>query len=79
MRSFPFLDYVIFYRLIDGGVEIVRVLHGSFYIPSRGPNARPAGAPLEHYGPLQSQEAVKYTSAIFEFVCLQMARWEGSG
>ena len=29
LRSFPFLNYVIFYRPIDAGVEIVRVLHGS--------------------------------------------------
>ena len=29
LRSFSFLNYVIFYRPIDAGVEIVRVLHGS--------------------------------------------------
>lgn len=28
LRSFPVSSYVIFYRPIDDGVEIVRVLHG---------------------------------------------------
>lgn len=28
LRSFPVGNYVIFYFIIDGGVEIVRVLHG---------------------------------------------------
>ena len=29
LRSFPVGNYVIFYRAIPAGVEIVRVLHGS--------------------------------------------------
>lgn len=29
LRSFPIKRYVIFYRLIEDGVEIVRVLHGA--------------------------------------------------
>lgn len=29
LRSFPLARYVIFYRVIPGGVEIIRVLHGS--------------------------------------------------
>lgn len=29
LRSFPVGNYVIFYRIIEGGIEIVRVLHGS--------------------------------------------------
>ena len=29
LRSFPVGNYVIFYRVIPAGVEIVRVLHGS--------------------------------------------------
>ena len=59
-------------------VEQGRVLD-TFYIPSQDPNAHPAGVPFEHYGPLQSGEAVQYASAILEFVRLQMARREGSG
>lgn len=29
LRSFPIGKYIIFYRVIPSGVEIVRVLHGS--------------------------------------------------
>ena len=34
LRSFPVGSYVVFYQPIKGGVEIVRVLHGSRVIPS---------------------------------------------
>ena len=34
-------------------IEKARVLD-NFYIPARYPNSHPAGAPFEHYGPLQS-------------------------
>jgi HEPN domain-containing protein len=59
-------------------VERGRVLD-TFYIPSRYPNAHPEGAPFEHYGPLQSQEAVQYAGEIIEFVRSQVARHPGSG
>jgi toxin ParE1/3/4 len=29
LRQFPVDSYVIFYRPIDGGIEVVRVVHGS--------------------------------------------------
>jgi toxin ParE1/3/4 len=29
LRSFPVGDYVLFYRTIPGGIELVRVLHGA--------------------------------------------------
>jgi len=29
IQSFPFGRYIIFYRAVTGGVEIVRVLHGA--------------------------------------------------
>ncbi|HEU0022447.1 MAG TPA: type II toxin-antitoxin system RelE/ParE family toxin [Dehalococcoidia bacterium] len=29
LRSFPLGDYIIFYRSIGGGVEVVRILHGN--------------------------------------------------
>ncbi|HHH42448.1 MAG TPA: HEPN domain-containing protein [Chloroflexi bacterium] len=45
----------------------------NFYIPTRYPNGHPEGAPFEHYGPLQSQEAIRHARAILEFVRLQMA------
>jgi HEPN domain-containing protein len=53
-------------------VEKARVLDG-FYIPTRYPNSHPEGAPFEHYGPLQSGEAVQYARAIIAFVRAQMA------
>jgi HEPN domain-containing protein len=53
-------------------VEKGRVLD-NFYIPSRYPNSHPEGAPFEHYGPLQSAEALRYAGEIVEFVRSQMA------
>ena len=53
-------------------VEKGRVLD-NFYIPSRYPNSHPEGAPFEHYGPLQSDEALRYAREIIEFVRSQMA------
>ena len=34
LRSLPFGTYVIFYKPIRGGIEVVRVLHGSRDIPA---------------------------------------------
>jgi HEPN domain-containing protein len=45
----------------------------NFYIPTRYANGHPSGAPFEHYGPLQSGEAVQYAGEIIEFVRFQMA------
>ncbi len=45
----------------------------SYYLPTRYPNGHPEGAPFEHYGELQSQEAIQYASEIIEFVRTQMA------
>jgi HEPN domain-containing protein len=53
-------------------VEMARVLD-NFYIPTRYPNGHPEGAPFEHYGRLQSEEAIKYARSIIEFVRSQMA------
>jgi HEPN domain-containing protein len=53
-------------------VEKGRVLD-SFYIPTRYANGHPEGAPFEHYGPLQSEEAIRYAREIVEFVDSQMA------
>ncbi|MCX7722088.1 MAG: HEPN domain-containing protein [Verrucomicrobiae bacterium] len=46
----------------------------NFYVPARYPNGHPAGAPFEHYGPIQSNQAIAYASEIVEFVHAQMAR-----
>ena len=54
-------------QLVDKG----RVLD-NFYIPSRYPNGHSAGAPFEHYGPLQSEVAIQHAREIIEFVHSQM-------
>jgi len=54
-------------------VEQARVLD-NFYIPTRYPDSHPEGAPFEHYGLLQSREAIRHASAILTFVRLQMAQ-----
>lgn len=48
-------------------IEKGRVLD-NFYIPARYPNSHPAGAPFEHYGELQSNEAIRYADEILQFV-----------
>lgn len=34
LRGFPVKRYTIFYRIIEGGIEVARVLHGARDIPS---------------------------------------------
>lgn len=53
-------------------IEKARVLDG-FYIPTRYANGHAEGPPFEHYGTLQSREAIQYASEILEFVRVQMA------
>lgn len=53
-------------------IDKARVLD-SYYISPRYPNGHPEGAPFEHYGALQSGEAIRYAGEIIEFVRLQMA------
>ena len=53
-------------------IDKARVLD-NFYIPTRCPNSHPEGAPFDHYGPLQSEEAIRYAREIIEFVRNKMA------
>ena len=53
-------------------IEKAKVLDG-FYIPTRYANGHPEGSPFEHYGSLQSREAISYASEILEFVRSKMA------
>jgi len=53
-------------------MEKARVLD-NFYILPRYPDSHPEGAPFEHYGPLQSELAVRYAREIREFVRFQMS------
>jgi HEPN domain-containing protein len=45
----------------------------NFYVPTRYANGHPEGAPYEHYGKLQSTEAITYAREILEFCRVQMA------
>jgi HEPN domain-containing protein len=45
----------------------------NFYIPTRYANGHPDGAPFEHYGRLQSDQAISYAGEIIEFVRLKVA------
>jgi HEPN domain-containing protein len=54
-------------------VEQGKVLD-NFYIATRYANGHPAGAPYEHYGRLQSNQALAYARAILDFVHAEMAR-----
>jgi HEPN domain-containing protein len=56
----------------EGLMDKARVLD-NFYIPPRYPNSHPEGAPFEHYGPLQSEEAIRYAGEIIRFVRSKMA------
>ena len=53
-------------------VEKARYLDG-LYIPTRHPDAFPEGPLAEHYGPLQSEDAIGYAREILGFVRAQMA------
>jgi len=44
-------------------VDKAKVLD-NFYVPARDPNGHAEGAPFEHYGPLQSQEAIAYAREV---------------
>jgi HEPN domain-containing protein len=53
-------------------VEKGRVLD-NFYVPTRYPNGHPEGSPFDHYGPLQSDEAIRHAGEILGYVRSQMA------
>jgi len=56
-----------------GGGPVQGQVLDTFYIPSRYPNSHPEGAPFEHYGPLQSEEALRFAGAVIEFVRTRLA------
>ena len=53
-------------------VDKAKVLD-NFYVPTRYANGHPDGAPFEHYGKLQSEDAIPYAGEILEFVRNKMA------
>jgi HEPN domain-containing protein len=56
----------------EGLIDKARVLD-AYYIAPRYANGHPEGAPFEHYGALQSTEAINYADEILAFVRSQMA------
>ena len=57
---------------MDPLIEKARVLD-YFYIPPPLPQQSPRRGTFEHYGPLQSEEAIRYAGEILEFVRSKMA------
>ena len=53
-------------------IEKAKVIDG-FYIPTRYANGHPEGAPFEHYGTIQSTDAINYAGEILNFVRSKMA------
>lgn len=53
-------------------IEKGRVLD-NMYVPTRYANSHPEGAPFEHYGPLQSDQAIRHAGEIVEFVRARLA------
>jgi HEPN domain-containing protein len=53
-------------------VEKAKVLD-NFYVGTRYPNGHPEGPPFEHYGEIQSEEALRYAGEILELVRSEMA------
>lgn len=56
----------------EGLVDRAKVLD-NFYVAARYPNAHPEGSPFEHYGPLQSEQAIDHAGEIIRFVGTAMA------
>lgn len=53
-------------------IEKAKVLD-NLYVPTRYPNGHPEGSPFEHYGPLQSGQAILYAGEIVGYVRSQVA------
>ncbi len=59
-------------RTPDELVEKCRILD-NFYIPTRYPNGHSEGAAFEHFGPMQSQQAIAHAGEVLEFAHSEMA------
>ncbi|HVC10801.1 MAG TPA: HEPN domain-containing protein [Burkholderiales bacterium] len=58
-------------------IEKAKVLD-NFYVATRYANGHPEGAPFEHYGTIQSEQAIRYAGEIIEFARAEMAGAGGS-
>ena len=50
----------------------------NYYVATRYANGHPAGAPYEHYGPIQSEQAIAYAGEIIQFARTALAGPRGS-
>ena len=53
-------------------IENAKVLD-NFYVGTRYPNGHPEGTAIEHYGTLQSEDAIRYAGEIVAFVRVRLA------
>jgi len=53
-------------------VDVGRTLD-AYYVAARYPTGHVEGAPFEHYGPMQSEEAIERAGQVLDFVRSQMA------
>lgn len=53
-------------------VDKAKVLD-NFYVGTRYPDGHPEGPPFEHYGEIQSGDAIRYAGEIVAYVRAQMA------
>jgi HEPN domain-containing protein len=51
----------------------LRVLD-ALYIPTRNPDSLPEGAPTDHFGRLQSQDALRHARALVDAICAALAQ-----
>jgi HEPN domain-containing protein len=58
---------------IEGALVDKGKVLDNFYVPTRYANGHPEGSPFEHYGPIQSEEALRYAVEILTFVRSKMA------
>jgi len=57
---------------VDDLVERMRILD-ALYIPTRCPDSLPDGAPSDHFGHLQSTDALTHAGALVDAIATQMA------
>jgi len=50
----------------------LRVLD-ALYIPTRYPDSLPEGAPTDHFGRLQSTDAISHADSIVDAICVALA------
>jgi HEPN domain-containing protein len=60
----------------SGIKDRLRLLDG-FYIPTRYPDSYPEGTPGEHFGQLQSQQAIHHATTLVEWIGAAMAQRRG--